>query len=501
MASVNPIPVPLGLSPAQAFLAWPRHVPVVALWSGSGQSGANAGPHARWTILGIPSAWRILTRDVTARDAKAFLRGLAPFGETAAGGDLSGALALVPGWFLRVSYELGEVLEPSTTRLAPARAGDEPSPWPLAEAARVDEALIYDHAQNQWYAVGHVRRLVALVTDAPAMAQRFEVGGLASQWGASGYRGAVRDAIELIHAGDCYQVNLAHALRAPFDGSARALFAAMCRRAMPWHGAYMERDDADGTRRALLSISPELFLSYDSTSRTLATRPMKGTRRATDAAAGDLEHSTKDHAELAMIVDMMRNDLGRSAAIGSVRVDAPRRIEHHGTGAGAVLQATGLVSATLRGDVELGDAIADAFPPASVTGAPKIRAMQIIRQLEPTRRDAYCGCVGMRSDRGDLALNVAIRTAMIVGAADRSGADFAATESRDAFAKATLTYHVGAGIVAESDPSAEWQETLDKAGHIAAIAGEPPIIEVTAPGGPGVPLSRGPSSGDQGGHA
>lgn len=514
MASVPPIPVSLPLTPAQAFLAWPRQVPILALWSGSGsgselETAVNAAPEARWTILAIPSNWRVLPHGASAADARAFLRGLAVFAEPAppeappqtlaetsphhSSGPIPAPIStllagLLPGWFLRVSYELGEVLEPATTRTHPPDSAHSqtpsPSPtqiWPLAEAARLDQALIFDHAHNQWYAVGHARRLVALVTDAPAIADPFNLGSLTSQWGDLGYRDAVRTAIELIHAGDCYQVNLAHAMKAPFAGSARALFAALCHRAAPWHGAYMERDEPEGTRRALLSISPELFLSFNAPTRTLSTRPMKGTRRAhtahTDSHTDprpdplhDLEHSPKDHAELAMIVDMMRNDLGRSAELGSVRVDSPRRIEHHGTGPGAVLQATALVSATLRDGVELGNAIADAFPPASVTGAPKIRAMQIIRELEPARRDAYCGCIGLRSDRGDLALNVAIRTAMIQGKLESplTPGDHAA--ARDAFTNATLTYHVGAGIVADSDPDAEWRETLDKAGHIAAIA-------------------------------
>jgi len=521
MASLAPIPISLPLTPAQAFLAWPRQVPVLALWSGSGTDAPDRpiAPEARWTILGIPSDWRVLPHGVAATDIKAFLRGLAPFAdaaatsaapsETPAPNAASAASALVPGWFLRVSYEVGEALEPATTRDGPAAASTSatsiatPERWPLAEAARVDQALIYDHAQKQWYALGHARRLVALVTDAAAAAHHFDLGPLISQWGQDGYERAVRSAIELIRAGDCYQVNLAHAIRAPFAGSARALFAAMCARAMPWHGAYMERDDADGTRRALLSISPELFLSFDHATRTLATRPMKGTRRAgmgDTNAQQDLESSVKDHAELAMIVDMMRNDLGRSAELGSVRVDSPRRIEHHGNGSGAVLQATGQVSATLRDGVELAHAIADAFPPASVTGAPKIRAMQIIRALEPTRRDAYCGCVGMRSDHGDLALNVAIRTAMIHGriAGTPGASEPRDTAPRDAFAHATLTYHVGAGIVADSAPDQEWRETLDKAGHLAAIAG---ANHATINADARVPSSGAPDSDHQGGHS
>jgi anthranilate/para-aminobenzoate synthase component I len=286
--------------------------------------------------------------------------------------------------------------------------------------------------------------------------------------------------IDLIRAGDCYQVNLAHVLEGTFSGGARALFALLASRARPWHGYYMERDvdvmsgertNARVTvRRAAVSVSPELFLRVEGATGIARTRPMKGTRAAADSVveAADVESfalsSPKDHAELAMIVDMMRNDLGRSAVLGSVRVDAERRVERHGTGEGAVLQATGTVSCVLREGVAGLDAAATAFPPASITGAPKIRAMQIIGSLEPSARDAYCGCMGLAGDRGGVLLNVAIRTAMIDGVVD------SAADACDAFVDARIRYAVGAGIVADSDDASEWAETLVKAGHVLAVA-------------------------------
>ncbi|MEQ8769129.1 MAG: anthranilate synthase component I family protein [Phycisphaerales bacterium] len=264
------------------------------------------------------------------------------------------------------------------------------------------------------------------------------------------YTAAVRRAIEYIRAGDIYQANLTHRLSTPFAGSARALFAALAA-ADPVHGVYLEADH-DRTRTALCSASPELFLSYDPTTRRLTTRPMKGTRpHAADPA--ELRDAPKDRAELAMIVDLMRNDLGRVAEFGSVRVEAPRTIERH---AQSVLQATATISATLRQDLTLADAITAAFPAGSVTGAPKIRAMQIIDELEDAARGPYCGSAGFIDDSGRAMLNVAIRTALITGSPGN--------RARDEIASGTLDYAVGAGIVADSDPDAEWDETLVKAG-------------------------------------
>src|SRR5690606_35829943 len=201
--------------------------------------------------------------------------------------------------------------------------------------------------------------------------------------------------IERIRAGDVYQVNLAHQLAGEFRGSARALFARLAAAADPWHGAYLEApacEPTGGSGRAVCSISPELFLEYEPESRRVTTRPMKGTRPGAGDPA-ELAAAAKDTAELNMIIDLMRNDLGRSCAFGSVRVQAARVIERHGApgaGGGGVLQATGEVSGVLRDDVSFLEAFGMAFPPGSVTGAPKIQAMRMIDQLEPVARGPYC---------------------------------------------------------------------------------------------------------------
>jgi len=264
--------------------------------------------------------------------------------------------------------------------------------------------------------------------------------------------------LEYIRAGDVYQVNLAHELRAEFRGSARSLFRELVTRSRPWFGAYLESTDAKRSR-SILSFSPELFLDYDPASRRVLTRPMKGTRPGA-ASPRELDTAAKDRAELAMIVDLMRNDLGRVCDFGTVRVDTPRTIEHHGGNTG-VIQATATVSGTLRNGLTIHDLLRATFPGGSVTGAPKIRAMQIIDELEPTTRGPYCGAIGYISDNGHAAFNIAIRTALIEG---EGGA------APGVFDDATLRYSVGAGIVADSDPESEWHETMDKARFLMTMA-------------------------------
>jgi para-aminobenzoate synthetase component 1 len=205
----------------------------------------------------------------------------------------------------------------------------------------------------------------------------------------------------------------------------------------------------DDRRRAVLSLSPELLLRYDASTRTLTTEPMKGTRVGTSGGLAELRDAEKDKAELAMIVDLMRNDLGRVSDIGSVRVDEPRTLEHHGPTAGGVWQASARVSGRLRDGLTLNDALRAVLPAGSITGAPKVRAMQVIHEMEPTPRGPYCGAIGRIDEHGNAELAVGIRTAVIVGS--------------------EIRYSVGAGIVAQSDPELEWAETLAKAGPLRAV--------------------------------
>ncbi|MEZ4324022.1 MAG: anthranilate synthase component I family protein [Polyangiales bacterium] len=249
---------------------------------------------------------------------------------------------------------------------------------------------------------------------------------------------AVRAALEHIAAGDFYQVNLARRWTAKLGGSAFPLFLAM-RRASPVPlGAYLDAGD-----HAVLARTMETFLRWERTERRLSTRPIKGTvpraEGQDEAAARALRTDEKEHAEHAMIVDLMRNDLARVAATGSVRVEAPFSVEPYAR----LSHLVTTVTATTREDVGLVDILRATFPPGSVTGAPKLAAMQAIEALEPEPRGVYCGAVGHVDQLGGLTLAVAIRTALV---------------RHD-----TMHYFAGGGLVAASDPEREVAETELKA--------------------------------------
>ncbi len=398
-------------SPADAVARWPSGRPVASVLAGD-----RAG-RTRFSLVAEPS-------ETLHADSLADLDGLlsrnaprvpdTPFG---------------PGWVVSVAYHAGFEIEPSV------RAG-RCIHSPVATLARIDRGWVHDNRHGTWTSFGDPGSVE--LDDEPA---RFGLGPAEGLDRRAAYEAAVASGVGLIHAGDVFQVNLTHALSAPLTGSPRGLFAALAQRLAPWHGCYLEWDGG-----AIASVSPELFLEADAGGR-VTTRPMKGTRAGADRS---LEASPKDEAELAMIVDLMRNDLGRVCKFGSVRVEDARSIEPHGPGHEPhVWQGVATVSGELRAGVGTVDLLRAAFPPGSVTGAPKVRAMQIIDELErplgfrDASRGAYCGTTGFLGDDGTASLAVAIRTAIVENGRCR--------------------YPVGAGIVADSDPSAEWEETLVKA--------------------------------------
>jgi para-aminobenzoate synthetase component I len=358
-------------------------------------------------------------------------------------GDLDSTLAVPPtgiaGWAIAVSYDLGRVIEP--------RAGISPTGAARSASGRSSAAEV-------------LLELHAVHAGAVATAMPLAVGTIVprSLTGEPGFRRDVARVVESIRAGEIFQANLAHALDADVPGRVdpAVLFEALAAVATPRYGCMIELAGGQrGSAAAIVSASPELFLHVDAASRRIVTRPMKGTRPIAGDSA-ELERSAKDRAELNMIIDLMRNDLGRVCRFGSVRVDEPRTIERHG-GAAGVLQATGTVSGTLRAGVSLGQLLAATFPPGSVTGAPKIQAMRVIDTLEPCRRGFYCGALGWIALDGSITLSVAIRTALVewIGAAGHT----------------RLRYPVGAGIVADSDPQREWEETLVKAAAFRRVLG------------------------------
>jgi len=269
--------------------------------------------------------------------------------------------------------------------------------------------------------------------------------GVTSNFSRDEYIAAVRRAVEYVHAGDCFQVNLSHRLLAPLREHPLGLYARLRKRSPAPFGAYF-----DAGSFQVLSASPERFLKVSN--GEIETRPIKGTRPrgatpAEDAAlANELRDSPKDRAENVMIVDLLRNDLGRVSEYGSVQVTKLCEVE-------TFPQVHHLVS-EVRGRLRPGcgpfEILRATFPGGSVTGAPKVRAMEIIAELERNARGAYCGALGFLGFDGTCDLNILIRTMTA--------------------AQGWVQFPVGGGIVADSDPQREYEETLHKAaGMLRAI--------------------------------
>ncbi|WP_110661584.1 aminodeoxychorismate synthase component I [Salinicola socius] len=243
--------------------------------------------------------------------------------------------------------------------------------------------------------------------------------------------------IDYIHAGDCYQINLAQRFTAKFQGSTWQAYRRL-RLATPTpYGGYLAWAD-----QAILSLSPERFIGV--ADGQVETRPIKGTRprgRTADedlCLATELQQSAKDRAENIMIVDLLRNDLGRVCRPGSVAVPQLCGLESYAN----VHHLVSIVRGELAAGATPLDLLAAAFPGGSITGAPKHRAMQIIDELEPCQRSVYCGSLGYVDRRGRLDSSIAIRTVIADGD--------------------TLHIWGGGGLVADSDEEAEYQETLAK---------------------------------------
>lgn len=269
---------------------------------------------------------------------------------------------------------------------------------------------------------------------------------LASNASRARYVQWVREVKNYISAGDCYQVNLARRISARLQGNALDLFRRLTHLHPEPFSAYLR-----GGAVEVVSVSPELFLRK--TGRLVRSRPIKGTRprlrRPEDdaAAAEALRRSAKDRAENVMIVDVVRNDLGRVCAPGTIEVPSLWSVEAHPS----VWQLVSEIRGRLDSDRDSVDLLAACLPPASVTGAPKIRATEIIQEIEPHPRGVYCGTVFAAGFDGSLVSNVAIRTLQVL---DRS-----------------VHLHVGGGIVAGSEPDAEFDETVYKARGILEAFG------------------------------
>ncbi len=355
----------------------------------------------------------------------------------------------VAGW---LGYDLNRVVE----RVPPPRAAAPV--LPDAVLGVFDAVAAFDHAAGTAWVVGERRaahRLRDRLMAAPPLPPvEWRMGAAARpDLDRATYEARIARVVEYIRAGDIFQANLAQRFTAPLPAglSPFTLYRRMRARAPGPFSAFIT-----GGGVALGSVSPERFLALDAHGRA-ETRPIKGTRRrgatgSEDAAlAAELAASPKDRAENLMILDLMRNDLSRVCAVGSVR--APQRMELETFP--AVHHLVSAVTGTLRPGLDGTDLLRACFPPGSITGAPKVRAMEIIAELESAPRGPYCGAFGWFDDGGAMDLAVAIRTLAV--------------------ADGLAVVHAGGGITADSDPAAEYDETLVKAGPIlAALAGEQP---------------------------
>jgi para-aminobenzoate synthetase component 1 len=305
-----------------------------------------------------------------------------------------------------------------------------------------DQVIIHRHRTGEWLETGD---LLALAKPGPPPA----TGGVAfaPEMDRADFCAMVEHAREYIRAGDIYQVNLAHRFRAvwPQGADPFALYLRLRESSPAPHAAYLSLGG-----RTVLSSSPESFLKMSG--NVIRTRPIKGTRPrfadpvADERALRELMTSDKERAELVMITDLLRNDLGMVCEYGSVQVTGllqPETFEqvHH-------LVST--VEGTLRPDISHARALAACFPGGSITGAPKKRAREIIQELEPCPRGLYTGAVGFLGANGESHFSIAIRT-VVVECGESS-------------------FHTGAGIVADSVPELEWEETLHKAAGILEAA-------------------------------
>jgi para-aminobenzoate synthetase component 1 len=349
-----------------------------------------------------------------------------------------------------VSYDLGRSLEAFPSAKATDLGG------PDIHFSVYPTVTVIDHVWGEAYRVG-LRGSTRF--DPPEIPSDLRVPAeprAIEPLDAEAYVRTIETAKEHIAEGDIFQVNLSHRVAFPLEGAPADAYARLRARTPSTFGGYVDAAD-----HAILSASPERFLRV--AGRNIETRPIKGTRpRGADPPedarlAQELLASEKDAAENVMIVDLERNDLGKVCEFGTVHVPVLRALRslpnvHH---------LESVVRGRLRPGVGLPDLLRATFPGGSITGAPKPRAMEIIERLEPHRRGVYTGAMGFVAWDGTLDLNIAIRTATVIDG--------------------TAYFAVGGGIVADSDPRAEYRETLDKLrGHAEALTlGR---LEVTADG-------------------
>jgi len=450
------MPSVAGMRPADAAERF-RDLPGLVLLE-----SARPGRNARWSFL-TADPLLVLDRPSDSPDpfaeARATLRRISPDKPS-----VDGAPPFLGGLSGYLSYDLGRRFE----RLPTLAIDDQPLPllrlalhdWVIAWDRRMGTAWLGGRAVD-----GDTARLARRLADVHERLAGAKPGGgdagappnelqFISGLDRPAFEAGVEAIRERIARGDLYQANLTRRLETSFAGDPWPLYRRLRIGDPALFAAYIDLGPSStGNRRAIVSASPEPFLRVDPWGR-VATDPIKGTRprgqtRDEDRAlACELLASDKDRAENVMIVDVLRNDLGRVCRPGSVRVPRLCRLER----TTAVQHLVSTVTGRLSAGRDAFDLLAASFPGGSITGAPKIRAMEILEGLEPVRRGPYTGAIGWLGPDGALETSIAIRTLVADGS--------------------RLTLHVGGGITWRSDPAAEWDETVAKArGPLTAIGG------------------------------
>ncbi|MHC4076053.1 MAG: anthranilate synthase component I family protein [Planctomycetota bacterium] len=366
------------------------------------------------------------------------------------------------GWVGYFSYELGRYIEklPATTL--------DNLKLPLIRLCFYDKLICFDHQRRCFWLIalelnGDIEkpqeklayleslleksRHISPVTASHIDIENLDFSHLRSNMDKNYYIDAVEKIRRYIYDGEVYQVNFSQCLQSDYPAKPIELYHWQNHYNPSAYSAYF-----DCGRFHIVSASPEMFITI--TDRVISTKPIKGTRpRLAETSRAkpvnlrnfnELLASEKEQAELNMIIDLERNDLGRICQYGTIKVVQPRTIENYPT----VFHAVATIQGILRREISFCDILRAMFPGGSITGAPKIRSMEIIDQLEPTARGIYTGSIGFIGIDGNVCLNIAIRTIII--------------KDKMAF------FQSGGGIVADSNAEAEWQETITKARALLA---------------------------------
>lgn len=329
---------------------------------------------------------------------------------------------------------------------------------PIAEFNYYPWSICFDHVNSTLHLLGDATKdaiqLFELLLDEKKLIQLsakhqetigFSCSEFTPTWSKQDYRQAFNKVQDYLRAGDCYQINLTHPYTSTYQGQTTTLLYPLLEQMQPNFGGYFQGQDVE-----LISLSPERFISINSSGR-LEAKPIKGTIKRSPNTESDqllieeLSNSPKNQAENLMIVDLLRNDLSISALPGSVKVEKLFEIESHPN----VHHLVSTISAQLKPEIKPSAAIAQAFPGGSITGAPKVRAMEIIEELEVQPRSLYCGSLGYYSDSGHCDFNILIRNLE--------------------FRENTITCWGGGGITVDSECNDEYEESITKIRRIMDV--------------------------------